>query len=677
MRLVKSIKPVFIVIAIVFTIIMLFGALTLNRMSNVFTSHDDLAKVTLRNFTPGARVDYRILSSAGIIAEDQTQVDTQGALSLPINKSVLVSVPKESTIKYELKVAEPKIQQKGKQEAEELGNYSEPDSAELLNLMLSLNPSDGKIDLSVKGLEEFSDVVLKENGQAGQKLKADWAGIFATTQGNTGDQAENGINDYNQLQLVFQNAGIQSDLLKNQAGMPLVEVQAITGALLGTSDRDKETAHWSGPIAMLTEQLSAVMVQQTEIIGMFFDASIQMETQRKLQELQARAHKDYHPSEQMCRIGSYVRSIAHSESKAELEKEVLNKYLINQYTGVINTSAAGGPDVYEGVRIKNYTDDYCHSVDNGSAVDAICDAVTGATSAIELDRINKDIDYTRAIETKLTLDINFLDGVSDPDEEDIFALARYLYFPSAFNTPKKGALAEDVRPHYESRSYAAKMGVAHNSFINIIGMKASAPHGRPTTATAVWPTVAPFGTGVPVEDRQPPPPAGPDDDVRSKTAGVGIGQNGECRFIPGGAGGGEGVCLRTERLTTRPAPMLYTEDSGWAYMKSMLQKDFGLAVVDIDEILGVRPSYYAQMEVLTKKIYQNPDFYTNLYDKPANVKRIGASLDAILLMNQRDRFESLLRREMLAATMIENTLYDKVSEINSGMYEEMQRSQFE
>ncbi len=668
MRLVGSVKPVFIVIAIVMAIVVLFGALTFDRMSSAFKTHDDVARVTLRNFSPGAQVDYRIISDAGIIEEHHINADKQGALSLPISRDVLTKASKSGIIKYELDIAKPKALQKEKQEIAQQIN-----PAEMLNLLLSLNPKEGRVDLAVKGLEEFANIAMKQSGLDGQQLNADWAGMFATTLGGMGAPT----NDYDQLQLVFQNAGIQSDLLHDQMGMPVVEVMALTGALLGTGTRDKQTAHWSGPIAMMTEQFSAVMTQQTEIIGMMIDASIQLETQRKIQELQARAHKDYHPSEQMCRVGTFIRSVAHSESKAELEKEALNKYLINQYTGIINTAASGGPDVYENMKIQDFIEKYCHAVDNGSAVSAICAAVVdGVTTAEQLQRMDKDVDYTRAVDTKLTLDINLGDGILQDEEADILAMARYLYFPSAFNVPKKLALTTDVRPHYASRSYTAKMGVAHSSFINIIGMKAAAPIGRPTGARSV----ALFGTGVAVEDRGPPsptPPLGPDDDVRSKTAGVGIALDGECAHVPGGASGGEGVCLQTEARTTGPASSSYTEDSGWAYMKSMLQQDFGLSAADIDEYLGERPSYYAQMEVLTKKIYQDPNFYVNLYDKPTNVKRIGAAMDAILLMNQRDRFESLLRREMLSATLIENTLTSKVNEINSSMFEEMQRSQIE
>lgn len=92
--------------------------------------------------------------------------------------------------------------------------------------------------------------------------------------------------------------------------------------------------------------------------------------------------------------------------------------------------------------------------------------------------------------------------------------------------------------------------------------------------------------------------------------------------------------------------------SGPAYMKALLV-EFGLSDDDANKILGENPSYYAQMEVLTKKIYQNPDFYTNLYDKPTNVARINAAMQAISLMNYRDRYDSQLRQELLISQMVE------------------------
>lgn len=84
-----------------------------------------------------------------------------------------------------------------------------------------------------------------------------------------------------------------------------------------------------------------------------------------------------------------------------------------------------------------------------------------------------------------------------------------------------------------------------------------------------------------------------------------------------------------------------------------LMKEMGLEKTEIDETIGQNPSYYAQMEVLTKKIYQHPEFVSNLYDKPANVKRIRAAMTAIKVMQDRDMHKALLRREMLMSLLLE------------------------
>jgi hypothetical protein len=47
---------------------------------------------------------------------------------------------------------------------------------------------------------------------------------------------------------------------------------------------------------LLTQQMSAVAMQQMEILGTFLDAKHELETQRLFQQLAARAHKDYQPS---------------------------------------------------------------------------------------------------------------------------------------------------------------------------------------------------------------------------------------------------------------------------------------------------------------------------------------------------------------------------------------------
>jgi hypothetical protein len=101
------------------------------------------------------------------------------------------------------------------------------------------------------------------------------------------------------------------------------------------------------------------------------------------------------------------------------------------------------------------------------------------------------------------------------------------------------------------------------------------------------------------------------------------------------------------------------------YMASMLEE---LGVTDPDEretILGEYPSYYAQMEFLTKKIYQRPGFYVNLYDKPANLGRKAAAMRAVSLIQNMDMFDSRLRTEAMLATLLELKIMDVQEDVQN------------
>jgi len=97
------------------------------------------------------------------------------------------------------------------------------------------------------------------------------------------------------------------------------------------------------------------------------------------------------------------------------------------------------------------------------------------------------------------------------------------------------------------------------------------------------------------------------------------------------------------------------EESVKPYIENML-KEMGLEAEDIDPMLKEKPSYNMQMELLTKKIYQQPKFYSNLYDKPVNVDRQNVSMQAIGMMQRRDMYRSMLRSEAIAAVLLETKL---------------------
>lgn len=103
-------------------------------------------------------------------------------------------------------------------------------------------------------------------------------------------------------------------------------------------------------------------------------------------------------------------------------------------------------------------------------------------------------------------------------------------------------------------------------------------------------------------------------------------------------------------------------DSGTQPFLYAIIKEMGgsaMAKAEIEELLGEEPSYHAQMEVLTKLIYQNPNFYTDLLDKPTNVARKEVALQAADLMQKRDTYRSLLRSEAVIATMLETALMEE------------------
>lgn len=92
------------------------------------------------------------------------------------------------------------------------------------------------------------------------------------------------------------------------------------------------------------------------------------------------------------------------------------------------------------------------------------------------------------------------------------------------------------------------------------------------------------------------------------------------------------------------------------YMQNVI-KGLGLTdTTEINNLIGENPSYDTQMEILTKRLYQDPKFYVNLYDTPANVKRQKTAMKAVSLMQDRDMYESLQRSEMLMSVLLEMKL---------------------
>ena len=88
-----------------------------------------------------------------------------------------------------------------------------------------------------------------------------------------------------------------------------------------------------------------------------------------------------------------------------------------------------------------------------------------------------------------------------------------------------------------------------------------------------------------------------------------------------------------------------TKAAETAQFLGAIMKELGIPEEEISLILGENPSYYAQLEVLAKRIFQSPTFYANLYDTPANIRRKTAALKAIEMILDRAIYESQLRQK--------------------------------
>lgn len=332
----------------------------------------------------------------------------------------------------------------------------------------------------------------------------------------------------------------------------------------------------SSSLKHMADQLSATALYQTHIVGTFFDAKAQSETQRSLQTLRARAHKDYHPSEGMCRIGSAAKSLAASEHKGEITALVLRKRTQDRTLGNVSALSALGVESDEFGRIQQFKAIYCNPQDHNGQLTTLCTSPS-PVSEEDASRFNNDIDFTRVLGAPWTVNIDFTDTQTHPDEIDIFALGTQLYnqplrgISSAIKSSGKEDLAP-VKSFMKARSLLAKHSVAESSFYALAAQK-------------------------------------------------GAGFEGSRDFL---------FHIMDELGVTDEA--------------------------NINTLLGEKPSYYAQMEVLTKTLYQNPQFYTNLYDKPANVQRKKVALQAIGLMQKFDLLKSQLRSEMNTAVLLELAL---------------------
>lgn len=82
-------------------------------------------------------------------------------------------------------------------------------------------------------------------------------------------------------------------------------------------------------------------------------------------------------------------------------------------------------------------------------------------------------------------------------------------------------------------------------------------------------------------------------------------------------------------------------------------QNLGFSGTALADMVGENPSYHAQMDVLTRRLYQDPQFYTNLVTTRENLDSQATAMDAFANMQMRDLYESLRRQELLFAVLLE------------------------
>lgn len=366
-----------------------------------------------------------------------------------------------------------------------------------------------------------------------------------------------------------------------------------------------------------TEQMSAVAMHQTMIFGTFLDAKDQLETQRLVQELQVEAHKDYQPSEDFCYFGTNTRSLASSEAKAQFNAYMLSRRQMARHLGQYNIGGALSQDEDKEGRWEQFKESFCDPQDNNwlssqpaSGLALAC----GPTGAKNPEFTNADVDYTRLIENPRTISLR-KDGILN-----------HKLVPGASGVTGTTGSATDQ----------AVMALGNNLYgHNVLTRQFGKEQLRRTELQQLYLALRSVAAKRAVAENSF------NSIVSMKSAGTTHQDN---------SGGHSGE---------NPADT-------WRFLGSVL-KELGIPDAEIQGMIGQEPSYYAQLEILGKKIYQSPNFFSNLYDTPTNIKRKSVAMKGIELMLDRAIYESQIRQEMVSSVLLSARLHEPFKEANKNL----------
>lgn len=579
-------------------------------------------------------------------------------------------------------------------------------------------------------------------------------------------------------------------------------------------------AHVRPAMAMMASQLTAGAVQQVFIIGTFFDAKHQLETQRIFQQLMAEAHRDYMPSEGVCEVGTATRSLAASDRKTPLAQTILSERSLDRQLRAKDTISGADLDADIRSRLANFAENNCSANDNAGGLEWLCKNKGTSSSGGNTNTNNTNTQPTApniatinqagntvtgnnagniTSNNSTTPNINPVNlnnnggnnsnanGAGNTNASRFSVRGRFPnggnnqtifdYRTINFNdgTDFNNRTGQYTAPQDGEYNFTATVTLNNPAEIGTVSLRKNNRSilDRAGTRTGVQNIRITSTLQLKRGDRitlftNSPLTSGNHSFTGSLNSSNnnGTGSNGGNNGT-GGNGGNNGGGVAgdindpvnqatadqkekrnrdvdfTKSVLAKPtldievtpdgvtelsddaqalfalsanlfgheplafAPAITIADANGqpksnatryldlrsiAAKRSVAQNSFsaitaerfsgdtqsapyirkiieelGIPPEEMDDFLGEKPSYNAQMEVLTKRIVQNPVFYTELYDKPANVLRKQAMLRAINLMQERDLYKSQLRQEMALAVALETMLHDEDKRVRAAI----------
>lgn len=487
-------------------------------------------------------------------------------------------------------------------------------AADAINITFHFDPANGKMSLQGTLGNEHESIEFTANRTV-IKTRPDWAGLFE----ETGIHMPEKISKEEPVQLAFYNNDVAREGNNYQSPSYIKVLTAPGGGQVGSggvnvwsetncapyplstcntgavnAQNDNIVENFVLPMQLMTEQLTVVAMDQMAAIATFFDAKDQLEAQREHQRLKAQAVKDYHPSGGRRHDGTNGPSghMCRVGSFMKGVAETENKVKADHLA--LSTALT-----------TSYTNVFNHGSAYGPESDFQNRLLQFKTTYCD------PMDSSKGLE--LLCDHDAGGSGTDVGATDLRRVNKDVDFGRTIEFPY--TLDVDFLNDDDTDDEEDVIALGRNLY---------------------WPVAL-----LSVPEKKARDNAQYYQRARHLMALTSLAHNSYTKLVA--------------MKARAPEPNNAAAIPGWAHMKAML-REFGLTDAQIEEYYGENPSYYAQMEVMTKKTYQNPDFYTNLYDKPANIERIHTALNAIKLMQMRDHYEASLRREMLVSGMIEDEL---------------------